>query len=106
MLIPSENMDIVLNSAVGGLSRWAKLRARFRHICCLLMERFHLAARIKEFEYVDPNTNETVYLSTGAQYSVLHVGDKQYYFNRFTGGFDGTSASLEERVSSGLELCD
>jgi hypothetical protein len=71
-----------------------------------LFEFCHRPGKIREFEYVDPVTDETVYLSTGAQYSVLHVGKKQFYFDRLTGRFDGTCTSLEERVSSGVELGD
>ncbi|MFZ0770562.1 MAG: hypothetical protein WCA49_23055 [Candidatus Sulfotelmatobacter sp.] len=70
------------------------------------LEAFRAPAKVREFEYVDQSTNETVYLSTGAQYSVLHVGDKQFYFSRLTGRFDGTCTSLEERVADGLELRD
>ncbi len=69
-------------------------------------EAFHVPAKIREFEYVDQITNETVYLSTGARYSVLHVGDKQFFFERTTGRFDGTCTSLQERVADGLELLD
>ena len=71
-----------------------------------MLERFRVPARIKEFEYVDPSTDEAIYLSTGARYSVLHVGGRQYFFDRLTGRFDGTCTSLEERVASGLELID
>jgi len=71
-----------------------------------LLEWFHRPAKIREFEYVDPVTNETVYLSTGAQYSVLHVGDKQYFFERTTGRFDGTCTSLEKRITGGLQFSD
>lgn len=70
------------------------------------LETLHVPAGIREFEYVDTSTNETVYLSTGARYSVLHVGDKRFFFDRLTGRFDGTSTSLELSVANGLELCD
>lgn len=83
-----------------------KMRSLVRHLIGVGMEMLHAPAKIKEFEYVDPTTNGTVYLSTGARYSVLHVGDKQYFFERTTGRFDGTCTSLVERVADGLELCD
>ncbi len=70
------------------------------------LEALHAPAKIKEFEHVDQGTNEAVYLSTGARYSVLHVGDKRFFFNRLTGRFDGTCTSLQERVADGLELRD
>ena len=70
------------------------------------MNMFHSPARLKEFEYVDPISDQTVYLSTGARYSVLHVGGLQLFFDRATGRFDGTSRSLQERIESRLELFD
>ena len=69
-----------------------------------MLERSHVAAKIREFEYVDPVTDESVYLSTGARYSVLHVGAKKFFFDRVTGKFDGTGQLLEEGVANGLEL--
>jgi hypothetical protein len=70
------------------------------------MNRLHSPAKIREFEYVDPVSDQTVYLSTGARYSVLHIGSLRLFFDRATGKFDGTCRSLEERVESGLELFD
>ncbi len=70
------------------------------------MNLIHRPAKIKEFEYVDPISDQTVYLSTGSRYSVLHIGSLKLFFDRATGGFDGTCRSLEERVENGLELVD
>ena len=61
---------------------------------------------LKEFEFVDPETNETIYLSTGHRYSVLHIRGKRLFFSRVSGVLDGTCTSLQERVSNGLELRD
>jgi len=85
---------------------WRRIRSSVRHLIGAGLEFVNAPAKIKEFEYVDPETNDTVYLSTGARYSVLHVGDKQFFFERTTGRFDGTCTSLVERVADGLELCD
>jgi hypothetical protein len=81
-----------------------RLRSLITHAIGGLLELIHAPARIKEFEHVDPGTNETIYLSTGARYSVLHVGAKRLFFDRVTGQFDGTGELLEERVADGLEL--
>ena len=70
------------------------------------MNTFHSPAMLKEFEYVDQISDQTVYLSTGARYSVLHIGSLKLFFDRATGRFDGTCRSLEERVESRLELFD
>jgi len=70
------------------------------------MNLLHSPARLKEFEYVDPISDQTVYLSTGARYSVLHVGGLKLFFDRATGRFDGTCRSLVEGVADRLELLD
>jgi hypothetical protein len=70
------------------------------------MNLLHSPARLKEFEYVDPISDQTIYLSTGARYSVLHIGGLKLFFDRATGRFDGTCRSLEERVEDGLKLFD
>jgi len=75
-----------------------KLRVRdwFLNKAGWILEKLHVSARIREFEHVDPITNETIYLSTGTRYSVLHVGDKHFFFDRLTGRFDGTGTSLSD----------
>ncbi len=71
-----------------------------------VLEALHAPAKIKEFECVDPITNECVYLSTGPRYSVLHVGSKRFFFDRLTGRFDGTGTLLEERIVDRLQFLD
>ena len=106
--MPSDIMSIVPNSAITprGISLWRKTNIGVRRFMGQLLEKAHAPAHIREFEYVDLDTNEIVYLSTGAQYSVLHVGGKQFYFERLTGRFDGTCTSLEEGVANGPKLRD
>jgi hypothetical protein len=70
------------------------------------LEKTGAPAKLKEFEFIDPETNETIYLSTGIRHSVLHVGNKRFFFDRATGVFDGTSTSLQDCVASRLELGD
>jgi|SRR5208282_6772543 len=85
-------------------SAWRKALGYARHAVGRGLEVLRAPARIREFECIDPTTNEIIYLSTGARYSVLHVGVKTLFFDRATGQFDGTGESLEERVANGLEL--
>jgi hypothetical protein len=82
------------------------IRAWIRRAYGATLEFFHAPAKIREFEHVDPSTNETVYLATGTRYSVLHVGDKRFFFDRTTGRFDGTGTLLVERVVDRLQLLD
>ena len=69
------------------------------------LERFHSPARLKEFEFVDPDSNETVYLYTTRIYSVLCVGSRRFYFDRISGKYDGTSAP-SDCVARRIELAD
>lgn len=56
------------------------------------LERFKAPAKLKPFEFVDPATDETVFMYTSKRYSVLCVGERRYYFDRVSGKFDGISA--------------
>lgn len=69
------------------------------------MNRVHSPARVRPFEYVDPDTDETVYLYTDKRLSVLCVGSRRYYFDRITGRFDGVSARVVD-VPGRVELAD
>lgn len=93
-------------STVGKPSLWSLVHAKARQIHGFMLESIHAPARIREFEYVDPSTNETVYISTGARYSVLHVGSKRFFFDRITGRFDGTGTLLQERIVDRLQFLD
>jgi hypothetical protein len=69
------------------------------------MNKIHSPARLKPFEYVDPDTDETIYLYTDKRLSVLCVGNRRYYFDRITGRFDGVSARIMD-VSGRVKLTD
>jgi hypothetical protein len=85
---------------------WLAVKNAVLGIVARTMNLLHSPAKLREFEYVDPISDQTVYLSTGARYSVLHVGNLKLFFDRATGRFDGTCRSLEERVEDGLKLLD
>ena len=92
--------------AVGSHSAGPRVRGLVRNAIGWCLEKIKAPAVLEEFEFVDPETNETIYLSTGRQYSVLHLRGKRFFFNRASGRFDGTCTSLQERVSDRLELRD
>jgi hypothetical protein len=69
------------------------------------MNKAHSPARLKPFEYVDPDTDETIYLYTDKRLSVLCIGEHRYYFDRITGRFDGTLSGMVN-VAGGIELAD
>jgi hypothetical protein len=85
-------MDIFVNN------RWEqrKLAAKDAVLNAIgwTMNWVHSPARLKPFEYVDSETDETVYLYTDKRLSVLCVGSRRYYFDRISGRFDGVSTSV------------
>ncbi len=84
---------------------WLGLRDSFRQMIGWSMEWLRAPAVLREFEFVDPETDETVYLYTGKFMSVLCIGSRRFYFDRVTGAFDGTSAPANS-VAGRLELRD
>jgi hypothetical protein len=90
-------------------SQSQKMRLHFKDWCRekigWVLEKMHSPAKIKEFEFVDPETNETVYLYTSRRYSVFCIGDRRFYFDRISGAFDGTSTT-PDRVSGRVKFCD
>jgi len=96
-------MEIVITSRAELL--WQKFADRLRDAFGWGLERIHAPAKLRHFEFVDPETNETVYLYTDRIYSVLCVGARRLYFDRLTGEYDGTSVSTN-RVARRVELPD
>lgn len=71
---------------------WLRAKDMFRDSLGWSLEKFRSPARLKEFEFVDPASDETVYLYTNKRYTVFCVGERRFYFNRINGKFDGMSA--------------
>jgi hypothetical protein len=61
-----------------------------------LYQEFGCTAVIRPFTHQDEVTGQTVSITISPQYSVLTIGDRQYYFKRENGAFDGTSISVQE----------
>ena len=70
------------------------------------LEKSKAPAKLEVFEFVDPSSDETIYLYTSKRYSVFCVGERRFYFDRITGKFDGVSSPPELRVADGLKLSD
>jgi hypothetical protein len=85
---------------------WRIVKNAIEDIVGRTMNLLHSPAKVREFEYVDPISDQTVYLSTGSRYSVLHIGSLKLLFDRATGRLDGTCRSLEERIEDRLKLFD
>ncbi len=70
------------------------------------LEKSKAPAKLSVFEFVDPVSDETIYLYTSSRYSVLCIGDRRFYFDRITGKFDGISSPSQLSVADGLKLSD
>jgi hypothetical protein len=84
---------------------WMRCKDACANLVGWYLEKSKAPARLKEFEYVDAETDETVYLFTDKRYSVFCVGSRRFYFDRLTGKFDGTSAPAC-LISGGIEFRD
>ena len=71
---------------------WLRVKIALRESAGWCLEKIKAPARLRTFEFVDPASDETVYLYTSKRYSVLCVGERRYYFDRVSGNFDGMSA--------------
>src|SRR6266851_1395848 len=86
----SKSLQVVTDSRTEQL--WLQAKSGVKKAIGRCLERFKAPAKLKPFEFVDPATDETVYLYTSKSYSVLCVGERRYYFSRVSGNFDGMSA--------------
>ncbi len=58
-------------------------------------------AVIRPFEYTDEVTGDRIAVSVSPEYSKITVNDREYFFIRETGEFDG-AATIEERYGPTL----
>ena len=100
-------MRVIPQITVQGRSAllWLRLKTTALNTVGWCLERFKAPAKLKPFEFVDPATDETVYLYTSKRYSVLCVGERRFYFSRASGNFDGMSAPAS-LVSGWVEFGD
>jgi hypothetical protein len=82
------------------------IRDSLRNVAGWYLETTKAPARLEVFEFVDPQSDETMYLYTSARYSVLCIGTTRLYFDRITGKFDGVSSPSQLSVADGLKLSD
>jgi hypothetical protein len=84
---------------------WLSIKDATRNLQGRFLNAINSPAKIKPFEYVDPDTDETVYLYTDKRLSVLCIGPRRYYFDRVSGKFDGTLSNVMD-VARRTELAD
>ena len=57
-----------------------------------LLQWLRVPGLIKPFEYHDFETDQDIKLRTSPRYTVLSIDDKEFYFYRENGKFDGVGA--------------
>jgi hypothetical protein len=100
-------MEMTNNIVAEGRKELLRLRVKDSILNAIgwCLEKIKAPAKLKEFEFVDPASDETVYLYTSKRYSVLCVGERRFYFDRVNGKFDGMSAPAS-LVTGRLEFGD
>ncbi len=53
-------------------------------------------AFIKPFDYSDPETGDRIAISVSDLYTKLSVNDREYYFVRENGTFDGAATAMHK----------
>jgi hypothetical protein len=86
----NDTSHVMVEGTLVGL--WLRLRTAVLDTAGWCLEKIKAPARLRTFEFVDPASDETVYLYTSKRYTVLCVGDRRFYFDRVSGKFDGMSA--------------
>jgi hypothetical protein len=82
-----------------------RIKEACRNVIGWCLEKTEAPAKLRTFEFVDPASDETIYLYTSKRYSILCVGERRLYFDRISGKFDGVS-SPSNCVSRRMELSD
>ena len=65
-------------------------RGRIRRSIGQFMKNLRVPGAINDTHITDPVTHQTIKISVGILFTRLTVDGRDYYFNRFTGKFDGT----------------
>ena len=76
--------------AVGGAGWWVRTKGRMRVGLGLALRRLGVAGMVGPVEVNDTATGQTIVVTIGTLYTRLSVNGRDYYFDRFTGRFDGT----------------
>lgn len=51
---------------------------------------FNIPGFVKPIEYADRKTGDYISVRVSPRFTVVSINNRDYYFRRFTGGFDGT----------------
>ena len=86
-------VERVVRPARGGAT-WLEIRAwRLRQWLGRMLNSFRAPGAIRDVEVQDALTGQRLAVSVGELFVCVNVNGRDYYFDRFTGRFDGTGAS-------------
>jgi hypothetical protein len=83
-------VERVPNAAAIGASRLQIWRGRVRNLFGRSLNRLGVPGAIQNVSVEDALTGHVLSVAVGATYVRLTVNDRDYYFDRVTGRFDGT----------------
>ena len=64
-----------------------------------LLQWLHVPGLIKPFEYHDFESDQDIKIKTSPRYTILSIGNKEFFFVRETGELDGAGAmSLDDET--------
>ncbi len=85
------------NPAQLGATKFEVLRERLRGWLGRTLNRFGVPGFIQEVNFYDDLTGQMISVRKSRYFTVISVGDRDYYFKRLTGRFDGTGYQIRCR---------
>jgi hypothetical protein len=86
-------IERIPRAAAEGASRWLIWKERLRELTGRALSRLGLPGAIAEVKINDSLTGQQISVDVGPLYVRLTVNQRDYYFNRVTGRFDGTGSA-------------
>lgn len=81
------------HAATGGASRWAIARTRLRLALARAAVRLGIPGAVRPVVVEDSATGQRLEITVGPLYTRIAVNGREYFFDQFTGRFDGTGGS-------------
>jgi hypothetical protein len=84
---------LALRSAETGATLWQRFRGRLIGALGAALNRLAMPGAIRNAEIEDELTGQKLSVQVSPYFVRITVDGRDYYFNRFTGKFDGTGSS-------------
>lgn len=75
-----------------GASWWLRKTGRFRGLLSRVANRLKLPGAVADVRIDDSLTGQVIEIRIGVLFTRISVNERDYYFRRFTGVFDGTGS--------------